>query len=235
VLLGVLVLSVRAAAASARPLYRLPALALGIGAAPIVVYLAANAISGHPLLGRVTSARAGTLSHSLGAELSYVWQLYLPRLPGMHDDFYGLSTWRQLWLDGYVGRFGWHDTTFPGWVYDLALVPAAVIALLCFRALLACRAALRSRLSELLVYAAMAVGLMGLVGATGLSAYPQISTEFAQARYLLPLLPLAGAVLALAARGAGRRWGPIAGVLLIVLFLGHDIFSQLQETARFYG
>jgi 4-amino-4-deoxy-L-arabinose transferase-like glycosyltransferase len=235
VLLGVLVLSVRAAAASARRVYRLPTLAIGIAASPVVVYLAVNALSGDPLLGRVASGEAGSLSGSVGSELSFIWQLYLPRLPGMHEDFYGISTLRQLWFDGYVGRYGWLDTTFPGWVYDLALLPATVIVALCARALLACHAALRVRLGELLVYAAMAAGLAVLVGATGYSAYPRLSTEFAQARYLLPLLPLAGAVLALAARGAGRRWGPVAGVLLIVLFLGHDIFSQLQETARFYG
>jgi hypothetical protein len=42
-------------------------------------------------------------------------------------------------------------------------------------------------------------------------------------------------VVALAARGAGRRWGPIVGVLLVVMFLGQDIFSQLQVVARYYG
>jgi 4-amino-4-deoxy-L-arabinose transferase-like glycosyltransferase len=235
VMLGVLVLSARATASSTRPLYRLPALALGIATAPVVVYLAANLLSGHPLLGRVTSGQAGKLSHALGSELSYVWQLYLPRLPGMHDDFSGLSTLRQLWFDGYVGHFGWLDTTFPGWAYDLALLPATAILLLCARALLARRAALRARRGELCVYAAMALGLMGLVGAAGFSAYPKANSEFAQARYLLPLLPLAGAGLALAARGAGRRWGPVAGVVLVTLFLAHDIFAQLQEVARFYG
>jgi hypothetical protein len=41
--------------------------------------------------------------------------------------------------------------------------------------------------------------------------------------------------LALAARGAGRRWGPPVGALIIVLFLGYDIFSQLLVVSRFYG
>ena len=59
--------------------------------------------------------------------------------------------------------------------------------------------------------------------------------EYAQARYLLPLLPLLGAVVALAVRGVGRRWGPSVGALVIALFLLHDIFSQLQVVARFYG
>jgi hypothetical protein len=62
-----------------------------------------------------------------------------------------------------------------------------------------------------------------------------VSAEYGQARYLLPLLPLSGAVLALAARGAGRRWGPVLGAALVVLFFGHDLFSQLQVVARYYG
>jgi hypothetical protein len=40
--------------------------------------------------------------------------------------------------------------------------------------------------------------------------------------------------LALTARGAGRRWGPTAGALIVVLFLAHNIFSQLLVVARYY-
>jgi hypothetical protein len=46
---------------------------------------------------------------------------------------------------------------------------------------------------------------------------------------------LLGAVLALAARGAGRRFGPLIGVAIVVLVLGHDVFSQLLVAARYYG
>ncbi len=49
------------------------------------------------------------------------------------------------------------------------------------------------------------------------------------------MLPLLGAALVLSARGAGRRWGPPVGALVVVLFLAHDVFSQLQVIARFYG
>jgi hypothetical protein len=58
---------------------------------------------------------------------------------------------------------------------------------------------------------------------------------FTEPRYLLPMLALWGAVLALAARGAGRRWGPSAGALIVVLVLAHDLFSQLQVIARYYS
>jgi 4-amino-4-deoxy-L-arabinose transferase-like glycosyltransferase len=233
IVLGLIVLAVRAGHVHGRSAYRLLALAVGIALSPVVLYAAINAVSSHPLLGLVSEA--SHVHRSALAELNYIWQLYLPRLPGSVTDFPGLFPARQLWFNGYVGLYGWLDTPFPGWVYDLALIPAAAIALLCGRSLYQGRFVLRSRVFELATYAIMGIGLMVLIGAASYSAFPTTDAEFAQVRYLLPLLPLLGAVLALAARGAGRRWGPTVGVLIVVLFMAHDVFSQLQVVARYYG
>ncbi|HLM87185.1 MAG TPA: DUF2142 domain-containing protein, partial [Solirubrobacteraceae bacterium] len=233
-LLGLVVLSVRAARGAGRSAYRLIALGGCVALSPAALYIASNALSGKPTLGIVSSALH--LTHgSLFSQASYIWQLYLPRLPGMVDDFPGLFTTRQLWFNGYVGLYGWLDTPFPAWVDNLALIPAAAIALLCGRSLVQRRSALRARAAELVVYAAMALGLMLLIGADSFHAFPETDAEYAQVRYLLPLLPLLGAIFALAARGAGRRWGPAAGTLIVILFVAHDIFSQLQVLARYYG
>jgi hypothetical protein len=212
------------------------ACAVALGAAPAVLYAIVNVLSGHHTLG-IVSGTAGSVGHhgSIPGEISYIWQLYLPRLPGMGHDFRGFLTTRDIWLDGYIGLYGWFDTVFPGWVYDVALVPTGLIALGCLRALLAARSALRERLDELLVYVAVGLGLMVLVGADSYLKFPGIAAEYGQTRYLLPLLALLGAVLALAARGAGRRWGPAAGVSIVVLLFAHDLFSQLQAIARYYG
>jgi uncharacterized membrane protein len=154
----------------------------------------------------------------------------------MANDFPGLSTTRQIWFDRGVGLYGWLDTSFPVWVDNVALVAAGLIALLYIRSLVVVRAVLRERLLEFTVYLVMTIGLLALIGA---SSYLNVANEgsggWAHPRYLLPLLPLLAAVIALAARGAGRRWGPAVGALLVVLFLAHDIFSQLQVIARFYG
>ncbi len=180
--------------------------------------------------------RSPIVAHgSLLGRLNYLWQFYLPRLPGMPNDFPGIFTPTQIWFDGLVGLFGWLDTTFPGWVYEVALVPAAALGLLALRALIARRTALRTRCGELLTYALMAVGLLVLVGAASYTGFPQFGGAYAESRYLLPLLAPMGVALALAARGAGRRWGPATGVAILVLFLAHDIFSQLQAIARYYG
>jgi hypothetical protein len=235
VLAGLIVVTARAARMSGRGrACRWLALACAIAFGPVMVYAAINVLSGHPLLGIVSSA-IDTSHGSILAQIDYIWQLYLPRLPGTVNDFPGLSTTRQLWFDRYVGLYGWLDTTFPGWVNALALIPTGAIALLCARSLLDGRAQLRRRAGELAVYAAIAAGLLILIGADSYRVFPANEAEYAQARYLLPLLALLGAALALAARGAGRRWGPTVGTLIVVLFLAHDVFSQLQVVARFYG
>jgi hypothetical protein len=233
-LLGLVVLAVRAARTQGRAAYVSLVLALAVALSPAAVYVLAHVASGGPALGFVSSS-VGHLHGSLWSEMSYIWQLYLPRLPGMHDDFAGLFPLRQVWFNGYVGRLGWVDTTFPGWVYETALIVAGLIACLCIRQVVASAAAVRSRAVELAVYGVMCAGLLAVIGADSYIVFPKSEAEFAQARYLLPMLPLLAAVLALAARGAGRRWGPSVGAAILALFFAHDIFSQLQVIARFYG
>ncbi len=205
-----------------------------IGCMPLLLLLAVSPLSGNTAFASAGSAIAN-LSGSLLDRANYVWQLYLPRLPGTVNDFPGIFPARQIWFDHYVGQLGWIDTFFPGWVYTVALIPAGLIAALCTRELVARRAALRRRAPELTAYALMTLGAMVLVGAASYGEFPKQTDTYGQARYLLPMLPLLGAVLALAARGAGRRWGRSVGALMVVLFLGHDIFSQLQVIARYYG
>jgi 4-amino-4-deoxy-L-arabinose transferase-like glycosyltransferase len=233
---GLLLLGVRAA--RSRRLQELGPLAIaaGVGAAPVMLYALVNVLSGRQALGFssdiATSATTGSIYH----EASYIWQLYLPRLPGMTHYFTGLSMSRDIWFNRFVGAYGWVDTMFPRWVNTIALIPAGAIVLLCGRALIVRRQALRARLSELTVYAAIGCGVLVMVGIMSYVAYAGPKLEgYGDPRYLLPMLPLLGAVVTLAVRGAGRRWGPVIGAVLVVMFLAHDFFSQLQVIARYYG
>ena len=241
ILLGLAVLAVRASRRSpGTGAWRMLALAVGIALSPVLLYVGINLLSNRAALGalRVISfAIAGLpdVHGSLLMKLDYLWQLYLPRLSGTASYFPGLFPARQLWFDGYVGLYGFLDTTFPGWVETLALIPAGAIALLCARSLVQARAELRRRVAETAVYASMGLGLLVIVGLSAYKVFPGIDAEYSQPRYLVPLIALLGVVLALAARGAGRRWGPVVGTLIVVLFLAHDIFSQMLVAGRFYG
>jgi 4-amino-4-deoxy-L-arabinose transferase-like glycosyltransferase len=234
---GLALLAVREARSRGRKALLSPAIAATIGASPVLAYALVNALSGHPLLGSGALFTRIFTGGALFREFSYVWELYLPRLPGMTQSFAGLTTFKDIWFDRSVGLYGWIDTELPGWVENVALVVVGAIALLCIRTLVVRRAALRARIGELAVYTAIILGVLTMVGLA--SYFNRASTGgvegFGDPRYLLPMLPLLGAVLTLAIRGAGRRWSPATGAVLIVLFLAHDIASQLQVIARYYG
>ena len=112
-----------------------------------------------------------------------------------------------------------------------------IVLALCGRELVLRRRALRERLPEFATYVAIALGVLVMIGASSYLSDALMATKraFGEPRYLLPMLPLLGAVIALAVRGGGRRWAPVIGAAVVVLFLGHDIFSQLQVIARYYG
>jgi Predicted membrane protein (DUF2142) len=234
ILLGLVIVSARVARDSRRSAVRMLALAAGIGLLPGVLVLLVDSLSHGVLLGQISGTVATGKGSFLG-ELNYIWQLYLPRLPGTVSDFPGLLTARQFWFNGYVGLYGYLDTTFPSWVYDAALVPAAALLLLCCRSLLAARAELRSRAAEFVTYAVITLGVLTMIGASSYRLFPGIDAEYTEVRYLFPMLALLGVLLALAARGAGRRWGPVVGVVIVILFLAHDVFSQMLVVGRFYG
>ncbi len=172
---------------------------------------------------------------SLLGYLSYAWQFYLPRLPGMEADFPGVITTQKIWFDGFVGLFGWVNIRHPQWVYYVALVPAMTALLLCGRALGQSGGALRRRLPELAVYGLIVGGLVGEVALASYQLFLRDAGGFGQSRYLLPLGALFAVVVALAARGAGRRWGPALGVLIVLVVLAHDVGSQLLLVSEWYA
>ncbi len=230
---GLLALAVQAARASGRSVYRALTIALVLMASPACLYVVWNLSSGRPLLGAFKSAIASA-SHP-GSTLNpfaYIWQIFLPRLPGMRPVLHGVSP-VAIWFEQLVGKYGWLDTTFPHWVVRLALIPVGLIAVLFARALLVLRGALRGRLLEVATYAAMSLGVLFMIGVAEYTH--RTPGEYMQFRYLLPMVALMGAILALAARGAGRRWGPVAGALIVLLVLAHDLFSQLLVISRYYG
>jgi hypothetical protein len=120
----------------------------------------------------------------------------------------------------------------PGWVYNVALILAVVIVVLCARELIRRRERMLGRLPELATYSLFGLGVAAIVG---VQSYTSDALNGGEPYYLLPMFSLWGLVITLAARGAGRRWGPVVGVLIIAPLLAHDVVSQLQVVGRFFG
>jgi 4-amino-4-deoxy-L-arabinose transferase-like glycosyltransferase len=182
----------------------------------------------------VTGGSDGAVSIGLAERLGYTWQLYLPRLPFMNDQFTYFPPYT-TWFKGGIGHFGWLDTPFPNWTYTLALVIAVPLALLAVVALVQRRHVLLEHWPELVTYGLMVAGLLVSIGFSGVRYRKDTGFIFEQTRYLLPLLPLYATAVALAALGAGRRLARPLGAVIVVLAMGHGLFAQLLVIGRFYA
>jgi 4-amino-4-deoxy-L-arabinose transferase-like glycosyltransferase len=221
------------------------ALAALVAAVPFGAWLVANNVIYDRPANTASSGFRTSVSQFHWRELaSYVWQFYLPKLPFMTDQFpvhmvgyKGYPTYPlwQTYIQGFVGRFGWFQYGFPTWANWTALGIYTAVLGLAGTALWRARDAVRRRWPELLTYVLLLGGLMLLVNVSGyqyrLSAFHD---NFEQARYLLPMVGLYGAVVALAAVGAGRRFGTAVAALLVVLAVGHNAFAQLLSADRYY-
>jgi hypothetical protein len=182
----------------------------------------------------ITAARPiAPESHvSLLSHVNYIWQVFLPRLPFQAPTELGEAGYVQL-FETFIGAFGQLVVRFPDWVYRVAAAALTLTLLLAVRALAAEPRELRWRRGELVGYAAMTAMLMLLVG---LSVDLRRNLVAAvQGRYLLPLLPLFGVLLALGARGAGDRWGRAFGVAIVAGVVAWSLFGQLVTIAWFYS
>jgi hypothetical protein len=205
---------------------------------PAVVFLAWLLIStrsydrgGGVVTGGLTSAP----KTSIGEQLNYLWQTFLPRLPFMNEQFSGrVPIWND-YFQGFVGRFGYAQYAFPVWVSKLALIVAAAVLGLAAAALVRARGLLRGRLLEAATYVVFVASLLLLVGVAGYNFRKNVGLPFEQTRYLFPLLPLYAGLVAVAVRGAGRRFGAGVAGALVALFVVHNFFSILLSLERYYS
>jgi 4-amino-4-deoxy-L-arabinose transferase-like glycosyltransferase len=216
---------------------------VAVAAAPVLLYALANiTVWSRPsaLGGALTSATApagsGPSAITWHVIADYTWQLYLPRLGFMnHVYFPGVYPLWSVWLDGSIGHFGWLDYTFPLWVYhdfqDLVYALAALAAIGVWRV----RRAIAPALTLITGMAAMALGLLAVIGYQGARAMAATNYPFPQARYLFPLLALYALAIVLIAKAAPRRWAPVLGGLLVALALAHNLFAETLTISRYYG
>jgi hypothetical protein len=185
-------------------------------------------------IGATGAATVAGAHFSIRQEAYHTWELFLPNLPFMGRDFPTVQLWNE-WFQGLVGRFGWLDTVFPYWVYLLAAAIAIPLGLAALADLARERSKLRRHLGELLVYVVMVAGLCIEIGVESYRTLITGGGVFEQPRYVLPGLCIYAAIVALAVRLPGRRWGIALGSVLVMLFLAHDLFSELQVIARYYA
>lgn len=181
-----------------------------------------------------TTATVHGAAITLAQTLSYIWQFYLPRLPFMHQTYVSNGA-HGIWIDGFIGHFGWLDYTFPAWVYTYGqYVLYAAFVLACIACANRLRA-LRRWLPLIACFIVIGLGLVYEIGSAGIHYFLDTGAVFEQARYLFPLLALYGLMVSLAPRALPRRWAPALGAGLVILAMTHGLFALTLTISRYYG
>lgn len=233
-LLGVMVLLARM---PRHELRRTLAAGVAAFAAPLVAYGLITKVAWD----RAIFAPAGTNSVNTGltptgtGRISYLLQFYFPRLPFLEDMIPGKFPVYTIWFKQLVGRFGWLDYSFAPMVTTVALAVWAALSVLIVRALALSRGALASRRAELATYVTMTAGLLVVIAFPAYDYLVSTTFTFEQIRYLFPLLALYGALVGLAVRGAGPRWGPAVAASAVSLAIVHTGAALLLTIGRYYS
>jgi len=182
-------------------------------------------------------ATGGTVTNVLDQPthfLSYLWQVFLPRLPFMVD----LHVPRWPAFDIYVERgwaaFGWYAIQFPTWVYVVIVGVMLVVGALCAVSVWRERAAARARGLELAVLVVVVAGVVAGVEAAYLTSVPR-SVVAEQGRYAFTaIIPLATIALG-ACFAFGRRRAATFATVLVVAVIGLSYASQVLTLTRFFA
>jgi 4-amino-4-deoxy-L-arabinose transferase-like glycosyltransferase len=205
-------------------------LALTLGVWVVAARLGDRAAA--PQLATSTASSGGTNIREL---VSYVWQYYLPRMPFQSDYKIppGGYPFLEVWIAQAWGSFGWLETKFSDWVYEVlkwltwGVAAGAVVALVRAR-----------RLVDRPVAGFLALAFLGLLCGLHWTDYHELergSIGFMQARYMFPVIGILGLVVAGAVSLVPRAWrGAATGVVVAGLFVFH-LFALGLVIERWYA
>ncbi len=218
---------------------RLPGvLAMAAGLAGILVAWAIVAhVLGRPFLHVPTSpGPGGGAGGTLKQKIEYLWQVFLPPLPGMIDLYTGpgwVPAWtiyvREIW-----GVFGWASMPLPNRIFEAIFALLVVVAALALATVVRERAAVRERLPELAVLALAAIGVAVSVHLAFIRTSPFNSNIGEQGRYLFPAVTSAIVVMVGACYGLGRRFAPLLATAMVSGMMLFCAGTQLFEFRGYF-
>lgn len=210
---------------------RFPLLALAGFLAVVAIWAVIAAAYGRSLLGtNLSEAKPFVVTEFL----RYVWNFYLPQLPGTTDPYF--PTYLPVYsvmFHQFFASFGWNDTLFPPLVYKVLVVISAIGMALLISTGVRERTALRGSAGVVLVGLTTVAALLLVAHYASYRFFPGYPLE--QGRYLFPALAVFGVAAASATFGLGRRLAPMLAVTLVAGMVSFTLFSYGQALMRYYA
>lgn len=186
-------------------------------------------------VGGGSPVRSSQALSNIPGYLSYLWQVFLPRLPFMAPHFQGQAYPAfVIFVERGFGAFGWYDVLWAPWVYSVILAAMLITPLLALAAARREWAWVRAHWIECALIVLMPVAVIAGFEAAFYDgiARPAIA-EFG--RYAFPAIgPLALLVVG-ALHALGRRRVVAAGAALAVAMIVLSYAGQLVTLTGFYA
>jgi 4-amino-4-deoxy-L-arabinose transferase-like glycosyltransferase len=170
-----------------------------------------------------------------GQFIATVWQFYLPKLPGMGPRIGPDFGFRQMWIESFIGRFGWLDVGYPGRVYTLLRIGMLLLIAGVVVALAARRRQLRADWPVLVALLAIGGSLVALLHLVSYLALLGAPDPLIAGRYGLPLVVLPALAVTFVATSLPRRLGPLLAAVVLAGGVLLELAGLGITVVRFYG
>jgi hypothetical protein len=166
---------------------------------------------------------------------SYLWQVFLPKLPFM-TDWWPAYSWPfyEIWIVRGFGAFGWYAMTFPDWVYWVIAAAVILVAGCALTVLVRRRDAVRRLALPLIVLALVIGGVIAGVHSYYFTPRPHTALP-EQGRYAFPAITAFAAVAVGSLLALPRRLVVPVAAGLATAMIGLDWASQMLALTRFYS
>ena len=203
-------------------------LALGVGIYKLVL----NANGG----GRLYGGELQIGHFHIGQFLNFVWQFYLPKLPGMPPRVGPAYGWRQMFIDRYFSSFGSLEVTFEPNILRLIQILAFASLVFMVVQLFRQRHAVGRVWDVFVLLAAItAVAMLFLHVVSYRAVVDGGQDPIIVGRYLLPLTAIFGLAVAFVVNSLGRRLAPYAAAFVLALGVLLQLGGLGLTLDRFYG
>jgi hypothetical protein len=167
--------------------------------------------------------------------LNVTWQFYFPRLPFMDLRIGPEYGYRQVFVESFFGRFASLEVSYPRQLYDLIQGACALGIAGLAAATVACWQAVRAKWASVVVVAATAVALIGLLHAASYRALVFSNDPLITGRYLLPIAAVFGLTVAFVITSLRPRASAVLGTLVLSGLLALNLGGLMLTFTRFYG
>ncbi len=205
---------------------------LGLLAVAGIAYKALLAPTGGAYGGEVNLHAPG---FSVKQLIGDTWQFYFPKLPLMElrqGPHYG---YRQVFIEGFFGRFGSLEIDYATGIYDFIQDVCAIGLAGLVAAVIARWSAVRAHWPQIAVLLSMTVSMLALLHVASYRALRTGTDPLITGRYLLPLVVAFGCTVAFVVTSLRPRIAATVGTLVLAGMLVLNLTGLMLSMARFYG